>query len=74
MNYGNKVIIRLGVKYKNTIEKLRNVTEIHYCYESAMKEPRIAFESDIQETGITYRVSDVIEFETMLETKKEKEF
>lgn len=74
MNYGNKVIIKLGKKYGKNIEiTLRNVTEIHYHYPSPMLES-VAFESNIHGTGITYPTPDVKEFETSLEKDKAKEF
>lgn len=53
---------------------LRNVTEIHLGYETIMPEPRIAFESDVQSTGVTYAVSEIEEFETACETEKAAEF
>ena len=41
---------------------IENVTEIHFCYPSTLGK-RIAFESDVEGTGCTYSVEDVIEFE-----------
>jgi hypothetical protein len=58
---------------------LRNVTEIHWNFESPLnidKEigKRVAFESDIHGTGILRCITDIEEFETELETKKQKGF
>ena len=50
-------------------QTLRNVTEIHYNYPGAVKGKSIAFESDIQGTGITHILSDIEEFETVLESE-----
>lgn len=72
MNQGMKVTIRH--KDFGTVT-LRNVTEIHYGYPSAMLEgEKVAFESDIHGTGMTYAVKNVIEFETSLETEKSESF
>ena len=49
---------------------LHNVTEIHWNY----REGRVAFESDIHGTGITYDTQDVIEFEAVLETDVARRF
>ncbi len=55
--------IKVTLKHKDFGEVvIENVTEIHYCYPSPMGK-RIAFESDIDGTGCTYPVEDVIEFE-----------
>lgn len=70
MNYGNKVILRM---IKNTAI-LRNVTEIHWNYSRHPAEQMVAFESDIHKTGLTLHMSNVIEFETRLETQKENNF
>lgn len=56
---------------------LRNVTEVHYNYQSPAKEvmgEQVAFESAIHCTGCTYRIADVNEFETYPETRKEAAF
>lgn len=59
---------------------LRNVTEIHYNYNRkepamvALMGPQIAFESDIHQSGNTFRVSDIAEFETFGETEKQPDF
>ena len=53
----------------------RNVTEIHYNYRRRYSHPlkgdrvMIAFESDIHETGCTYEIGWIDEFETQLETE-----
>jgi len=51
--------------FNGAVEILKNITEIHYCYQSPMSEPRTAFESDIDETGITYQNSYIKEFEAI---------
>lgn len=81
-NFGVVVRVRLdevvlrkvyGDKQIDAIKSLEftyhNVTEIHYGYKTADTEPRIAFESDIHATGGSWRMSEVAEFETTLETK-----
>ena len=81
-NYGNRVEITFTEKYKfktdkrrgeNIKETLRNITEIHYNYKSIVGE-RIAFESDIHQTGITYPIKDIKEFEATLEDEKAEKF
>lgn len=68
-----QVKISFGVWALPTV--LRNVTEIHYRYPSSYQgDARIAFESDIHSTGCTYKVSDIEEFETSLETEIAEEF
>lgn len=72
-NLGMQVKISFGVWALPTV--LRNVTEIHYRYPSSYQgDARIAFESDIHSTGCTYKVSDIEEFETSLETEIAEEF
>ena len=44
---------------------LENITEIHYRYESAIAN-RIAFESDVEGTGMTMALEDIFEFEAKL--------
>ena len=46
------------------ITTLPNITEIHYRYPSYEK--RIAFESDIDGTGYTYKISHIKEFEAVV--------
>lgn len=56
---------------------LRNVTEIHYNYESPLQAqlgPQIAFESNVHCDGITYPMKNVKEFETHGETEKRPNF
>lgn len=48
---------------------LHNITEIHYNYRRTRKAGRVAFESDIHQTGITYDLVDIAEFEAKLESK-----
>jgi hypothetical protein len=51
-----------------------NVTEVHFGYESKMPDKRIAIESNIHTTGITFPVKDVHEFYTQAEDKKHPSF
>lgn len=54
---------------------LRNVTKIHFGYESILlDQTRIAFESNIHRTGVTHNMADIAEFETTLETEKAEHF
>lgn len=72
-NLGMQVKISVGGWATPTV--LRNVTEIHYRYPSTYQgDARIAFESDIHSTGCTYKISDIEEFETSLETEIAEEF
>jgi len=50
------------VYYKNGTQQLtlNNISEIHYNYDARK---RIAFESDLDSTGYTYDLNDIIEFE-----------
>jgi hypothetical protein len=54
-------------------QRLRNVTEVHYNYPSYgwPYRDRVAFESDIHQTGVTYPVG---EFEVRLEKRRAKYF
>ena len=79
INFGCKVTIKFNelCKFKDKTEVLRNVTEIHFNYPSllnSIKVKGIAFESNIHQTGVTYILGDIDEFETELENKKQKEF
>lgn len=72
-NLGMKVTVKIGSWAIPQV--LRNVTEIHYRYPSSYAgEARVAFESDIHQTGCTYKISDIEEFETALETEIAEEF
>ena len=71
MNTGNDVTIR-HKQFGKLI--LHNVTEIHYRYPDPLGWQKIAFESDIHNTGITYDVVDVLEFESKVATKKHESF
>jgi len=77
-NYGVKVWIKYNEKFpfKNKEDILRNVTEIHYNFKpiDEFSGKRIAFESDIHQTGLVRKVEQIDEFETSLEFRKEKEF
>jgi len=49
-------------------EIMENITEIHYNFPSIMLTElgtRIAFESDIDATGSTHRMCDIVEFEAI---------
>ena len=71
MNYGMKINITLWLE--NSIEEAvyHNVTEIHYMYQS---KEQVAFESDIHGTGITWALSQVVEFDIEPEKEISKEF
>ena len=70
--------MKIKIKYtKNSVygvesEVFRNITEIHYCYLSPLKEKATAFESDIHGTGCTRFNNEIKEFEATLEIKKAK--
>jgi len=55
-------------RFKQTV--LRNVTEIHWRYPGLPSHTRVAFESDIHGTGITFVVEWTAEFEAVLETER----
>lgn len=72
--FGFRVEMTLGGKLK-VKQTLRNVTEIHYNYPSvAGMGTMIAFESHVHAAGVTYPMSDVVEFEVFPETEKAKGF
>lgn len=78
MNYGNKVTIKFAKDSpfcQNGVgaQIFRNVTEIHYKYPNSAFQC-VAFESDIHDTGITYRLVNIGEFETELEHEKAEDF
>ncbi len=73
-NFGFRVQMTLGAKFKNAKQTLRNVTEIHYNFDSPYERNRIAFESTIHQTGVVYRRKDIHEFEATLETEKAESF
>jgi hypothetical protein len=54
-------------------QEFRNVTEVHYGYKSYSK-TRIAFESDIHQTGCTWDFNQIEEFEVTPETEKAESF
>lgn len=66
MNLGFKV----RVVFNKWTETFRNITEIHYGYETHSSKKRIAFESDIHSMGYTYYFDEVTEFEALLEVEK----
>lgn len=50
--------------FGETITEMENITEIHYNYPSISNEDiMIAFESDIDQTGLTYKINYIREFE-----------
>jgi len=83
MVYGMKVTQRILNHDTDEIVRqvLRNVTEIHYRYPRPGGDlrKRVAFESNIHRTGITYSVEgggilEIIEFEAVPETELAEEF
>lgn len=66
-NLGCSVRLVRRASFGEIVERLRNVTEIHYAYAG---QPRVAFESDIHDTGLTCEIDSIIQFETTLETEK----
>lgn len=60
-----KIYFKKGSLYGDKPEILRNVTEIHYNYSPDIhrNDPKIAFESDIEGTGITYDIAHIEQFE-----------
>lgn len=46
-------------------QELEHITEIHFNFKNAVRENRIAFESDIDSTGCVYDLSDIYEFEAV---------
>jgi hypothetical protein len=63
MNYGMKVKLTMA---DGSVTLLRNVTEVHYCYDNS---PRTAFESDIHCTGMTQENINFVEMEVFVETE-----
>lgn len=51
-----------------------NVTEIHYLYPSPLGQHRVAFESDIHSTGVTWELDQIAEFEAFPETELAEAF
>lgn len=49
---------------------VENLTEIHFCYKSPLKEKQTAFESDIDGTGFTVFNKYIKEIEITYETNK----
>ena len=72
---GNKVVLKYRAEspFGAIVEELRNVTEIHFNYPSAVGQ-RIAFESSIHSTGKNVRVSHIQEFETSVEDEIAESF
>lgn len=60
-----RIVFSESSPFVGQTEILENITEIHYNYPSPVREPRIAFESDIDGTGITYQISYIKEFESL---------
>jgi len=81
-DYGMRVIAQLSIDGVEKEVQFHNVTEIHYNYPQSFhnkrRTRRVAFESDIHGTGITYDLDwgrmYVIEFEARAEHMKEVTF
>jgi len=76
-NLGFKVKIKFSPEgiFGATTQINRNVTEIHYNYNDSSGIPiKVAFESDIHRTGLTYYMTDIKEFEATVETELAQEF
>lgn len=74
--FGYKVTVKMYPPYAGDAI-LRNVTEIHYNYNSdivPVMSGRIAFESDIHGTGMVYSMGHVKEFKAVPETEKAESF
>ena len=73
--YGFNVIIKFkpNKKYSGTW-MLRNVTEVHYLYDKYLDETRVAFESDIHDTGRTNEVNDIEQIIIQCSDKKYENF
>jgi len=76
MELGMKVDLTLRKPYATgsnnvVFETLRNVGEIHYGYG---RTDRVAFESNIHGTGITYEMAHIVEFEAMPEIEQADRF
>lgn len=70
MSRGFKVRVRFAEgspyhRHGDSETVIENVTEIHWRYPTAMPTPRVAFESDIDNTGYTYEVAHIAEFEAI---------
>lgn len=79
--YGMKVKVKLNAQGRPEDTVLRNVTEVHYNYKypGGVLPNRVAFESDIHGTGITYSLSGdgvirIVEFEVTPETEMAEAF
>lgn len=77
MQFGMRVKIKfqpwLFLEARCDGQEYRNVTEIHYGYQSPLPN-RIAFESDIHQTGCTWSLSDLAEIEITQEIEKAETF
>jgi hypothetical protein len=67
---GMKVKIIFSDEWASKVDEkeriVKNITEIHYCYESPL-EPSTAFESEIDCTGFTMPNRYIKEFEAIME-------
>lgn len=76
--FGMRVWVRWSEEcpwYKEQPERVfRNVTEIHWRYPGAPTHTRVAFESNIHGTGMTYIVEWIAEFEAKEETQVAEAF
>ena len=75
-DYGMRVKLQFSADgaFGNEVEVLRNVTEVHYGYASIFDENRVAIESDIHQTGNTYALNDIAEFEVFPEIEPAESF
>jgi hypothetical protein len=73
-NFGVRVELKFTENLSEGMCTLRNVTEIHYGYRSMLGHKRVAFESDIHSTGVTYSEDEIEQFETYPETSKAESF
>ena len=56
--YGVDVKYHKNSPYTN--ESFENITEVHYLYKSPLKEKRVALESDIDSTGWTRDLKEIV--------------
>ena len=75
MEFGFKVKMKFSEAspFKGAEQTLRNVTEIHYKYPSVCGNS-VAFESDVHQTGLTYQLGWIAEFEAITESEKAEKF
>ena len=69
---GNKVTVQfseIAGRYKLETQVYRNVTEVHWNYRPDLSFQRVAFESDVHGTGVTWQCNRIAEFEVVPETE-----